>query len=340
MDDVRAVMDAADSERAVLLGFSEGGTMSMLFAASHPDRTAGLALWGTWCRQLRDQDFPYGWTREEGRRRFADPIRRDGYPPLRWFAPSMLGDERYEEWFARWARQSASPGMALALLRANAAMDLRPVLPTISAPTLVLHRTDDVLVDVRQGRYLADEIDGAALVEFAGRDHWPWLGDSEPVLTALRAFLQQIAAAPLREADEPASAVLATVVAADLEGADPSLLAPLVEEHRGTLVGSRPDGAAARFDGPGRAVACARAVTERWPAARLAVHTGQLVLDDEVHGPALAIARDALKEVRAGEVVVTRTVTDLVAGLGLAFAARGALERTDLTGSLGLFALV
>lgn len=187
--DVRAVMDHSGTESAVLLGFSGGGPMAIELAVSEPDRVRGLVLYGTWARPLRGDGHPYGWTVEEGRRRFVQPMRQGGVPAARWFAPSLAGDEVFERWFRRYARQSASPGMALTLLRANEQMDVRDRLGDVAVPTLVLHRRDDSLVELGQGRLLAERISGARFVELGGGDHWPWIGDSDEVLEAITGFL-------------------------------------------------------------------------------------------------------------------------------------------------------
>ena len=317
MDDVRAVMDAAGSETAVVFGISEGGVMSALFAATHPDRTAGLVLYGSWARQMRDADFPWGWTREEGMRRFVRPLQLRGSVPPQWFAPSAVGDPAFDEWFGRYQRQSASPGMAIALLQANARMDIRPVLPTIRVPTLVLHRTDDALVSVGQGRYLAEHIPTARLVEFPGRDHWPWFGESEPILAEIGDFLIRA------EESTGTEQVLATVVAGFLpRDID---VAGQVAARRG-ITAARPAGQfLARFDGPVRAVECAVSVVrELAPAGRVGIHTGEVdVAADRFDGLAVDIASEVAARAAPGEVLVTRTVTDLVAGSRLRFEPRG-----------------
>jgi pimeloyl-ACP methyl ester carboxylesterase len=318
MDDVRAVMDAAGSETAVVFGLSEGGVMSALFAATHPDRTAGLVLWGSWARQLRDADFPWGWTREEGMRRFVRPLQQRGSVPAHWFAPSAVGDPAFDEWFGRYQRLSSSPGMAIALLQANARMDVRPVLPTIRVPTLVLHRTDDVLVSVGQGRYLADHIPSARLVEFPGRDHWPWFGQTEPILAEIGDFLGRVAGF-----EQPPVQVLATVVAGFLpRDVD---VAGQVAAQRGILTARPPGQLLARFDGPARAVECAlRIVRGPAPGGRIGIHTGEVVFaGDRLDGIAVDIACEVADGAAPGEVLVTRTVTDLVAGSGLRFQTRG-----------------
>jgi pimeloyl-ACP methyl ester carboxylesterase/DNA-binding SARP family transcriptional activator len=314
MDDVTAVMDAAGSERAVLFGFSEGGAMSLLFAASHPDRTIGLVLWGAWARQLRDEDFPYGWTVEEGRRRFVAPIRESGRAPASWFVPGREDDPAFQAWWARFTRHSASPGMALALLRANARMDVRHVLGSVRVPTLVLHRTDDVLVQVEQGRYISQHVPGARMVELPGRDHWPWFGEgSERILREAVAFLGTLDATTPRTEQ-----VLASLVA--VPGRVPTDQdEQVVATHRGLLV-EQHDGLLARFDGPGRAVRAAVELARSVAAVGVGVHTGEVTLRGaEVSGHAVEVVRALAATAGPGEVLVTRTVTDLVAGSTLSF---------------------
>ena len=336
MDDVRAVMDAAGSERAVVLGFSEGGAMSVLFAAAYPERTAGLVLWGAWCRQLRDENFPWGWTREEGMRRFVRPLQQRGVVSPQWFAPSVADDPVFLEWFERYARQSASPGMAVALLKANAGMDVRDVLPSVRVPTIVLHRTDDVLVEVGQGRYLAEHIPGARIVEFPGSDHWPWVGDGEPILAELAAFLAKVA----RPGVEPEQ-VLTTVMATSLADPRAAVVTSTIRQHRGVLMERTSGLVTARFDGPGRAVDCAvELVRQDRGQARAGVHTGEVTLDGErVHGLTVELAGEVVARAVAGEVLVTRTVTDLVAGSRLRFDPRGELDLVRVGGVWALFAV-
>lgn len=318
MDDVRAVMDEVDSERAVLLGFSEGGSMALLFAATHPDRTAGLVLWGTWSRQMPDDDFPYGWTREQGVRRFVRPLQKRGTVPTRWFAPSLVGDPEFEEWFARYARQSASPGMAIALLRANAGMDVRSILPSVRVPTLVLHRSDDVLVEVGQSRYIAERVPGARLVELPGADHFPWIGDAAPVMAEIVPFLTDAATPQPRT-----RRVLATVLAVDV-GTDPDDFVAAVRDRRGVPLAAE-DVLLAHFDGPGRAVRAARALARAGAAA--AVHTGEVVLEGVTGaGPAITTVVDLATRAEAGTVLLTRTVRDLVAGDDLGLEAARAVD--------------
>jgi pimeloyl-ACP methyl ester carboxylesterase/DNA-binding SARP family transcriptional activator len=329
MDDVRAVMDAAGSERAVLFGFSEGGSLALLFAATYPDRVAGLVLWGAWAYGKRTDDHPWGWTREENMRRLVRPIQQHGAVSPRWFAPTAAGDPAFDAWFARWARQSASPGMAIALLKANAATDVRPLLPSIPAPALVLHRTGDTLVDVGQGRYLGRSLPKARYAELPGTDHWPWVGDSEPVLAEIAGFLRD----PDGQPDEP-DLLLTTILAV----AGHPDAAALVERAGGTVLGPAAELLLARFDTPGRAVRCAAALAGR-PGARAGLHTGEARRGSELTSAAADLARGAAAVAGLGQVVVTRPVADLVAGSGLRFAELGERALPPAPGRWALFAL-
>jgi pimeloyl-ACP methyl ester carboxylesterase len=324
MDDVRAVLDAAGSKRAVLLGLSEGGAMSLLYAATHHQRTMALVLWGSWVRQQPGPDFPWGWTREQGMRRLVRPLQAAGVVDSRWFAPSVAGDPDFERWWRRYSRQSASPGMAIALLKANATIDVRHVLGAVRVPSLVLHRTDDVLVDVAQGRYLAEHIPGARYAELAGRDHLPWFGDTEAVLTQISAFLDDLvsgrASGPPSDPDD----VLATVVVVrgSPDGLDMQTANQRLRDYRGVLVDMQATALVATFDGPTRAVRYAAALAGQ--DARAGVHTGEIRLRGaEVDGPAVDAAHQLAALASPGEVLVSRTVTDLVTSPGLRFAERG-----------------
>lgn len=338
MDDVRAVLDQVGSERAIVLGFSEGGAMSLLFAATHPDRCAGLVLWGTYARQMRAPDHPWGWTREQGLRRFVRPIQQVGHPPLRWFGTSAVGDPLVEDWWARYCRQAASPGMAIALLRANAGVDLRAVLPAVTSPALVLHRRGDPLVEVGQGRYLAEHLPDARLVEFDGDDHWPWFGDADEVVEAITDFVSDPVG--VRDGMTAGTAtnsrrggVLATLVAVRAPAATAVAWSQLVADRRGRVVEVGIADRAASFDGPGRALDVARALVSNHRDASAVVHAGLVDITDGVVTGAASEAVDALlSRARPGQAVLTRTVADLLADWGLALrpaGRRGAAERTD-----------
>jgi pimeloyl-ACP methyl ester carboxylesterase/DNA-binding CsgD family transcriptional regulator len=190
MDDIRAVMDAAGSERAALFGISEGGPLSIVFSCTHPTRTSALVVYGSYARWLSDSDYPWGRSQEQFRD-FLAGIDRAWETGEWWIQhnPTALAEERYRTWWARYLRAAASPGMATALVRMNSQIDVRDILPGVAVPTLVLHRTNERWFDVGNARYLAERIPGAMLVELAGVDHVPWVGDAEAVLKETELFL-------------------------------------------------------------------------------------------------------------------------------------------------------
>ena len=197
MDDIRAVMDAVGSERAALFGISEGGPLSIYFSCTYPERTSALIAYGSYARWLKDDDYPWGRTDEQFEDFLAGIDR--AWETGEWWAqhnPTALADPHYRTWWARYLRAAASPGMASALVRMNAQIDVRDVLPGVSVPTLILHRTNELWLDVGNARYLARRIPGAKLVELPGIDHVPWVGDSEAVLREVEIFLTGSQARP------------------------------------------------------------------------------------------------------------------------------------------------
>ena len=336
MDDVRAVMDAVGSGRAALLGASEGGPMSILFAATYPERTRALILYGS---------YAHFHTWVMGREALEDFIRGlesswgTGANAVR-FAPEQVKDGRFESWWGRYERFAASPTAAIALARMNAAIDVRSVLASIRVPTLVVHRRDDARIKFAGGQYLADKIKGARFVAFAGRDHPIWTGDVDPIVDEIEEFLTGARPAPM------ADRVLSTVLAARL--VSPARLAARFGDRiwnerlamwrdqagevmarfggRGRVIGA--EEIVAHFDGPARAVRCAIAL--RAAAATLeiavsqAVHTGEIeVRNDGISGLAVHVTERISARAAAGHILVSGIVTDLVAGAGLRFAARG-----------------
>jgi pimeloyl-ACP methyl ester carboxylesterase/DNA-binding CsgD family transcriptional regulator len=336
MDDVRAVMDAAQSRRAALLGSSEGGPMAMLFAATYPQRTRALVLYGAYANFHR-------WvsSREqlEAFVRNAEQTWGTG-EMLRAFAPGMFGNQRFRDWWGRWERLGASPSAATALARMNAQIDVRHIPPAVRVPTLVLHRKDDVRINVEGGRFLAKHIHGASYVELSGSDHLMWVGDIDRLVDEVEEFLTGAHLSP-----PPADRALATVLLIEVAEADRlaarhgdaewremlqrlrGLIERALEQHRGNLLGSaRPDGAVlASFDGPARAVRCATSIRDAAArviglAVRCGLHTGEVTLgNSEPAGVAIHIAGRVAAAGKPGEVVVSRTVSDLVAGSGLRF---------------------
>jgi pimeloyl-ACP methyl ester carboxylesterase/DNA-binding CsgD family transcriptional regulator len=358
MEDVRAVMDAAGSRHAALLGVSEGAAMCALFAATYPERTAALVTIGGYARRLWAPDYPWGAPREE-RQRFLQHLDEEWGVDvaLERRAPSRAGDARFREWWATYLRMSASPGAAQALSRMNMEVDIRHVLPAIRVPALVLHRAGDRTLPVEGSRYMAAQIPGARYVELPGDDHLPFVGDQDALLDVVEAFLTT--ARPAAEPDR----VLATVLMTDVvgatargAGADDRRWRHLLDRHRsavrrelahfrGREIATAGDGLLATFDGPARAIRCAGAAIEA--ARRLGIelraglHTGECdLVGDELGGIPPRIAARVAAAAGPGEVLVSGTVKDLVAGSAISFQDRGAHPLPGIPGEWRLFRVV
>jgi DNA-binding SARP family transcriptional activator/predicted ATPase/pimeloyl-ACP methyl ester carboxylesterase len=327
MDDVRAVMDAVDSGSAVLFGYSEGAPMAILFAATYPERTRALILYGAYAKRLDpDDDYPWAPTRE-ARAAYVDRLERDwGFESdMKVMCPSA--DEAMARWWGERCRAAASPGAIRAINEMNSLIDVRALLPAIPVPTLVVHRGTDYDVRVEEGRYIAERIPGARFVELPGADHFVGV-DADQILDVVDPFLAECETASVPEADDHA---LVTLVVTELVGAaafPETERKDEVARHRGReLVGTR-DRMLASFDGPARAVRYALALTAAARArgidVRSGVHTGEVVIaDGHARGVAVDLAAATASTAAAGEVLVSQTVTDLVAGSGLQFADRG-----------------
>jgi pimeloyl-ACP methyl ester carboxylesterase len=363
IDDVRAVMDAVGSERAAVVGFSEGAPMTAMFAATHPERVFAMVLYGGAARFARAPDYPFGSTMEEINREIDDDLSQFGTrgyveEAIAALAPSMVGDEEFLAHFSRYMRQSSSPSAVAALTRMNAEIDVRAILPTIRTPTLVMRRAGD---RPEVGRYLADRIPGAEFVELDGADHLPWTGDSAALVERVRRFVTPLWEQRVWE-DAEQDTVLATVLFTDIvdstataAGLGDRRWRDLLEQHhmrirrelaryRGTEIDTAGDGFFARFDGPARAIRCAgaiqKSVTEIGLEVRAGVHTGECeLLDDKVTGIAVSIGARVASRAQAGEVLVSQTVRDLVAGSGLVFEDRGTAELKGVPGEWRLFAV-
>jgi class 3 adenylate cyclase/pimeloyl-ACP methyl ester carboxylesterase len=361
MDDVRAVMDAAGSERAAVLGLSEGAPMSVVFAATYPKRIWALVLCGATVRALWAPDFPWGWTEDAWDRASDEERRRWGEPEFmremaRGLAPSL--DEENLQGLVTLFRQGASPGALDALNRMNKNIDVRAVLPSIRVPTLVVNRAEEPEFLREGSRLAARAIPGARHVELPGADHAPFAGDSESYMAAIEQFLLEIWEAGWDET-EP-SRVLATVLFTDIVGSTAraaelgdarwrdllsehhSLIRRQLARFRGTEIDTAGDGFFASFDGPARAIRCARAITETVKEAGLEVraglHTGECEqVNGKVGGIAVHIGARVAKEAGPGEVLVSSTVKDLVAGSGIGFKERGAVELKGVPGEWRLF---
>ncbi|HMF84484.1 MAG TPA: adenylate/guanylate cyclase domain-containing protein [Acidimicrobiia bacterium] len=357
VDDMRAVMEAAGSERADVFGISEGGTMAMLLAAAHPDRVNALALYGTFARLLEAPDYPSGVSAQQlGKLAEISTAGWGEGVGLGAWAPSRQNDAELRQWWARLQRVAASPGMVRNIFALYPELDIREVLPAIQAPTLVLHRRGDRMVDIAMGRYLAGHISGAKLVELEGTDHLFFTGDADVVLDEIQEFLTGVRPQPLVER------VLATVLFTDIVGSTQraadlgderwlellhshdTVVRRQLDRFQGREVNTMGDGFMATFAGPARAIRCATAIRDAVRAigleVRAGLHTGEVELSDgDVAGIAVHLAARVAAAAREGEVLVSRTVVDLVAGSGLVFVARGEHTLKGVPGEWELYAV-
>src|SRR5438874_3309060 len=359
MDDVRAVLEAVGSERAALFGHSEGGNMCVLFAATYPERTAALITLGCFAkRRDPDDDYPWAPTAENREESTADVEQHWGHlrpEDVEYYAPSRVGDEQFVRNLERYLRRAASPGAAAALLRMNSYIDVREVLPTIRVPTLVLHRTGDHDVNVAEGRYLASRIPGAKFVELAGADHWISAGDTDAIADEIEEFLT--GTRPTPEPDRVLATVLFTDIVGstertaelgdrrwrDLLAAHDAAVRRELERFRGREVDTAGDGFLATFDRPARAVPCAipagEAVRGLGVEIRAGIHTGECQLDGgKVRGIAVHTGARIAALAGPGEVLISHTVKDLVAGSGLEFEDRGVHQLKGVPGEWRLYA--
>ena len=367
MDDVRAILDAVGSERAAVLGNSEGAALAALFAATYPERTPALVLYGTFLTWEWLQRDVHPWDRAAREREIEDAGRLWGTPEysdaqVRNDAPSMADDEEFRLRHAARLRLGASPAAAVALMRMSTETDARPVLPSIQAPTLILHRMGDRSCSVRNGRYAAEQIPDATYVELPGDDHLPWVGDSATIVRHVEQFLTGLWERGAWEEPEP-ERVLSTVLFTDIVGSTEKLTelgdrawSEVVRDHhaivrrklaryRGRELDTAGDGFFASFDGPARAIRCARDIVDTVPdlgiEVRAGLHTGECeIVDGKVGGIAVHIGARVAAQASPGEVLVSSTVRDLVAGSKLEFADRGATELKGVPGEWRLFAVV
>jgi class 3 adenylate cyclase/pimeloyl-ACP methyl ester carboxylesterase len=347
MDDVRAVMDAARSERAAVFGSSEGGALAILFAATYPERVSALVLYGAYPRFSWAPDYPgiHPESFDSRLKYIEETWGRIGGTGL---VPNLAKDPAFREALTRFERLSASPGAAVAITRMILQIDVRHLLTSVRLPTLVLYRTGD-FTHAHGSRYIGEHIPGAKTVELPGEDYFPWVGDQDAIVDNIEEFLTGVR--PVRERDR----VLATVLFTDIVGSTEraakvsdrewlnvlsehdAIVRKEVDRYRGRLVKMIGDGALATFDGPARGVRCAceiRAATRRLGIEiRCGLHTGEIEISgDDVGGIAVHIAQRVSALAEPGEVLVSRTVTDLVAGSGLEFVNRGERELKGVPG--------
>jgi class 3 adenylate cyclase len=357
MDDLAAVLDAVGSEHTALFGISEGGPMSILYAASRPRRVSHLALYGTYAKVTASDDYPEGVPRELFENWLAETASGWGGPAgLEQFAPSLSHDAEISAWWARLLRSGTSPGAVAALMQMYGDIDVRPALPTITAPTLVLHRSGDRLIRVQNGRVLAEAIPRARFVELKGDDHLAFAGDQDALLDEVEEFITG-----MRREREP-ERVLATILFTDIVSSTERAATAgdrewrlILERHdelvrkelarfRGREIKQTGDGFLAAFDGPARAVRCAASITDGVRRlgieVRAGVHTGECELrNGDIAGMAVHIGARVGAQAASGEVLVSSTVKDLVTGSGLQFHERGVAELKGVPGEWRLYAL-
>jgi len=362
MDDVAAVMDAVGSKRAALFGHGDGAVMCSVLAASHPERVSALIAAGCAPRFMRADDYPWGVTPEiieiwEGRIE-EDWGRQEDIPEdTAIFAPSVADDPRFRAWFAQFHRLSASPAAAIELLRIITLIDIRAVLPTISVPTLALNRTDDPLVEAAHGRYFAEHVPGATYVEIPGSDHLINVGDVDRIVDEIQQFLTGV------RGPSPSERILATVMFTDIVGsteraaelgdtrwrelldAHDALVRRQLDRFRGQEVKTLGDGFLATFDGPARAIQCAAAIRDGVGGLgieiRTGIHTGEVeARNHDIGGIAVHLAQRVESVAEPGEVLVSRTVVDLIAGSGIEVEDRGERELKGVPGTWRLFTVL
>jgi pimeloyl-ACP methyl ester carboxylesterase/DNA-binding winged helix-turn-helix (wHTH) protein/class 3 adenylate cyclase len=353
MEDVHAVMDAVGSERAVLIGVSEGGPMCSLFAATYPEKTTALVMIGTYAKRIKDEDYPWGVSAED-REAFFELMRRDWGKPvgIEERAPSLASDEEFRNWWATYLRMGASPGAAVALTKMNAEIDVRNVLPTVRVPTLVIHRAGDLCLKVEEGRFVASQIPACKYVELDGIDHLPFVGNQTEILDEIEEFLTG-----MRQSEEY-DRVLATVMNVKIIDAETQSLEVTdwedfiersgvyvrrqIELFKGREVSFDENGLLAVFDGPARAIRCALAITDAARRLDLRVKTGLHTGECEVRGEkyagvAVELAKKIASIAAVGEILASRTLKDLVAGSGIEFVEKGRKSFPDIQGEWRLF---
>ncbi len=359
MHDVRAVLDAVGSERATLFGISEGGPMSLLYSATYPERTSALILYGSYAKRAWAPDYPFGWKNDQWERVLENYEHNWGTPEgvdLNLWAPSIARDVDAGNRMASYFRASASPGAAVAVIKMNREIDVRQVLPSIRVPTLLLHRTADRAFEVEHARYMAQHIPGAKLVELPGEDHVAWIGVQGTMLDEIEEFVTGT-----RQA-HAAERVLATVLFVDIAGSTERVAAigdrawrglleafqakvrEVLLQYRGQEIDTAGDGFLAAFDGPARGIRCAGAIRDAVRTigvdVRCGLHTGECERSGEkLAGIAVHTGARVAGLAATGQVLVSQTVRDLVAGSGLTFEARGTHTLKGVPGEWQLFSV-
>jgi class 3 adenylate cyclase len=359
MDDIRVVMNAVGFEKAAVFGVSESGSMCALFAATYPERTTALILYGAFAKRIRSEDYPWAPTLEE-REKWIQSLEKGWGGPIEVssLAPSATGDEQFAKWFATYARLSVSPSAAVALANMNTYIDIRNVLPSIHVPTLVLHRKGDRDVNVENGKYLARNIPGAKFVELPGDDHIPWVGDTDSIADEVEEFLTGA------RSPRPIDRVLATILLTDIVASTEKvkelgdrgwknvllkhneIVRRELERFRAHEIKSTGDGFLLTFDGPARAIKCACSIRDKVRqlgiSIRAGLHTGEceLIGNDDIGGVNVHIAARVESIAKSDEIVVSSTVKDLVSGSGIKFDDLGTYSLKGIPEQWRLFKVV
>lgn len=357
MDDVRVVMDEAGSKQAALFGISEGGPMSILFAATYPERVSSLVLYGTMARVLKAPDYPWG----------DDPAELEEFLkqlPQMWgepvgidlWAPSVADDARFQQWWAKYLRMSSSPSAAINIFRMNALIDVREILPTVHQPTLILHRMGDRAVPLVHAQYLAEHMPNAKYVPLPGEDHLWWLGNSELMAGEIEEFVT--GKRQTKELDRILATVMFTDIVdstrqaaemgdrswQDLLASHHAIMQRQISQFRGNIIKNTGDGFLATFDGPARAIRCACTLRDEIRSLgikiRAGLHTGEIdLVKDDIGGISVHIAARVLGKAANDEVLVSRTVKDLVVGSGIEFVESGTHRLKGVPEEWTLFAV-
>ena len=355
MDDVRAVMDASGSERAAVMGISEGGVMSTLFAATYPERTVALIINGSYPSWLKREYYPWGVTDDEMERRLSGVEAGWGKGGgMHRYAPSQLANPEVSAWWGRFTQMSASPRDASDLIHLNVLIDIGGVLPSIHVPTLVIHARADMVAPIEAGRYFAEHIPGARLLELDSADHWFYFLDADLVLGEIQEFLTGVRTAP------PPETMVATVLCTEVAQAGAhavwlgdrrwnqlvdshhAVVRKALQRYHGREIEAGERGVTAVFDGTARAIRCAIDVRDELLhlglRIRAGVHAGECEIGDgRPRGVALHVASSVMQAAQPGEVLVSGTVKDLVVGSGVEFSDRGVRVFAGLPGSWALY---
>jgi len=362
VDDISAVMDALGIRRAAIYGVSEGGPLSLLFAATYPDRVSSLVVYGSFARRTWAPDYPLGVSMQAWLQQTEFTERNWPVIDLERWAPSVAHDNQFKEWLGEVRRYGASPGTARELMEVIGEIDVRAILPTIRVPTLVMHRSADATISKDLGRLIANAIPGATFIELPGADHLPWTGDTEALVGEIEEFLtgQRLQESAIDGTTK--DRVLATVLFTDIVRSTERIAAVgdrawrgLLQHHhevvrrqlavfRGREIDTAGDGVFASFDAPARAIRCACAITdsvrELGLEVRAGLHTGECEsVGDKLSGIAVHIGARIAAQAAPGEVLVSGTVRDLVAGSGLRFQDRGITELKGIGGAWQLYAV-